>query len=113
MICIMNGDRMVAHLDNSTGFPMMVAEPDATITDLPMTLFGFGHCAKREVTYEVFLKWAMKRCPPEERMDIKEVLKTLGLKKYDRYDIIKRTNAELTGVDNFWVDFGEGRIEIK
>lgn len=101
---IMNGDRIVARsavLPN-TQFPVFVAEPDATCWDLPLPLFGF---TKRQVTGEEFVKWVSERCFPEDRVDKDDVLKALGLKKYDPWEIVKITKGVLYGIDDFWVDF--------
>lgn len=115
MIRLMNGDRAVARLVNKQTFPMMKAYDDVEWYDLPYPLFGYKPIGTdvREVTYADFLAWAEERCFPPERMDAKELLEYLGLKEYDRYEIIKRTGAELTNVDNFWVDFGELAIDIE
>lgn len=52
-----------------------------------------------------FGAWAEERCFPEERVDAKELLQELGLERYDRWEIVKKTNAVLTGNDLFSVDF--------
>lgn len=54
-----------------------------------------------------FGEWAKQRCFPEERLDAKELLAELGLDRYDRWEIVKRTNARLHGRDEFWVDFSK------
>ena len=106
----MNGDKPVARLVNNMTYPMMRAYDGVEQIELPFSLFGFGKYSKREVEYATFLKWAEERCFPPERVDADEALASLGLKRYDAYEIIKRTNAVLSYVDNFWVDFGSGRL---
>lgn len=113
MIRLMNGDKAVARLVNNDAFPMMRAYDGIGFMELPVTLFGFGEKSKKEVTYADFLKWAEERCFPPERYGAEDILKMLGLERYDRYEIIKKTNAELTCVDEFWVDFGEGKWSEK
>lgn len=110
MIRLMNGNKPVARLVNNKTYPMMRAYDDVEQIELPFSLFGFGKYGKREVEYVDFLKWAEGRCFPSERVDADEVLASLGLQRYDAYEIIKRTNAVLSYVDNFWVDFGNGRL---
>lgn len=100
---IMNGDRIVARSVNYGNMPLFIkAEPGTTMIDLPIPLFGMN---KREVTYEEFLEWIKIRCFPPERVDADIVLKRLGLKKYDVYDIVRITKGVMTGDDKFWIDF--------
>lgn len=102
---IMNGDKVVARPFPETGMIFgFRAEPGTTCIDTPLALFGFD---KREVTYEEFMKWACKRCAPPERMDIEDCLAEIGLKEYDAWEIVKRTNGVLVGVDDFWIDFSK------
>lgn len=101
---IMRGDRIVArqHKSEKTGLPVFRAEPGLTCWDTPLSLFGYK---KTEVTMQEFVDWVTKRCFPEERVDAQDVLREIGLEKYDAWEIVKRTNAVLTGFDDFWVDF--------
>lgn len=110
----MNGNKPVARLVNEKAFPMVRAYDNVEWYELPYLLFGhkcYSKC-KREVTYEEFLAWAKARCFPPERIDAEDVLKMLGLERYDRYEIIRITGARSFTKDNFWVDFGEVTVKI-
>ena len=100
---IMNDDRVVAKPFKKNGIYWgLRREPGLTYMDTPISLFGF---TDTEVTLEKFYSWVKKRCCPPNRVDIDEVLAAFGLERYDALEIVKRTNAVLTGKDNFWVDF--------
>lgn len=56
------------------------------------------------------MNWVSQdRVFPENRIGAKELLKELGLDRYDGWEIAKKTNARL-GNDYYWVDFGEGDL---
>ena len=65
----------------------------------------FGLFEEDLIDFDSFAKWAMARCFPEERVDCKQLLSELGLDRYDRWAIIKKTNAVMTGRDDFLIDF--------
>ena len=88
---IMNGDKIVARqVTKDDGSIVFRAEPWTTCMDTPLTLFGYN---KREVDMQEFVTWAKKRCFPEERVDKDEVLKSLGLTRYDPWEIVKITKG--------------------
>ena len=76
---------------------------------IPYGLFGVN-LEKSVITAEEFLRWAKKRCFPKERVDCKEILEMMGLEYYDRYEIIKKTNAILTEHDDFSVWWDDSEI---
>lgn len=102
---IMKGDRVVAKPFKKGGIYWgLRREPGLTFIDTPIALFGF---TAEEVTLEKFYSWVKKRCCPPDRVDIDEVLAAWGMEKYDALELVKKTNAVLTGVDDFWVDFSK------
>lgn len=52
------------------------------------------------------------RCWERERLDIKELLKKIGLTEYDPIDIVKRTFG-VSYNDSIWFKFGENNITWK
>lgn len=100
---IMNGDKIVARLvRGKDNLPVFRAEPWTTFMDTPLSLFGFE---KREVSMQEFVKWTKTRCFPESRIDKEDLLKELGLDRYDTWEIVKKTRGELYAIDEFWIDF--------
>ena len=49
-----------------------------------------------------FINWASDRCFPENRVGAKELLKELGLDRYDGWEIVKKTGGKLE-TDRFWI----------
>jgi hypothetical protein len=79
--------------------PMMVATTD-NVNKLPFDLFKAWKV--REVTMIEFINWASDRCFPENRVGAKELLKELGLDRYDGWEIVKKTGGKLE-TDRFWI----------
>ena len=59
---------------------------------------------KNEPTIENVLKFMRYRCFPEERQDVKILLRMLGLSTYSPLDICLKTHGRLT-CDHFWIRF--------
>lgn len=67
---------------------------------IPMGLFRNG---KTEQTINVF-EWLRQRAIPENRTDIDDILKILGMDRYDDWGIVKLTGGTLM-TDPFWIRF--------
>lgn len=84
--------------------------------NIPFGLFcveGDPFTLVKRIPYERFNNWLCKRCFPRNRIDCKDVLKTLGLKEYNPVRITYITQGVLTCFDMFWVDFEDGRGKPK
>lgn len=100
---LMYSDKIIADTVEKDGVPCLQLRKGLLPEQIPFGLFMNSE-------YETLFKihdWACKRCFPPERFGADELLKELGLDKYDRWEIVKRTGAEMTGVDKFWIDFGQ------
>ncbi len=102
---LMRFDEVIAQQKIINGMPYMVAEKNVDFGLLP---FGLFDPETRMVSAFKFAQWAKKRCFPPDRIGADELLAELGLKRYDAWEIIKKTNAVFTGMDHFWIDFGNG-----
>lgn len=98
---LMHSNTILAESKIIGGVPYMVVCPGVDRRLLPFMLFGDDD----KITSFKFAKWAKKRCFPPERMDAAKLLAEMGLDHYDAWEIIKQTNARLTCIDEFWVDF--------
>ena len=67
----------------------------------PYGLFG----NKTEVDIVKLFKWMEYRVFPEERIGADEILKELGLKDYNTIFVANKTQARLTGRDEYWIEF--------
>lgn len=65
-----------------------------------------------EVTSEDFHKWLKWRTFPEDRANRDEILHLLGLKSYNRLDIIAKTHAVMAD-DDIWVKFDGEELTYK
>lgn len=63
---------------------------------------AFG--VKTEVNYEDVIHFFEQRCVPENRTDIRDILKLLNLEKYDPYLLCKYSKGT-SAQDNNWIDF--------
>ena len=100
----MSGDRVIARATKTPEGIRMVAIKNIPQHQLPFGLYGRFD---RSVTMYKFIEWASERCFPEERIGASELLKELGLDRYDGWEIVKKTNGVLM-TDSFWIDFGSG-----
>ena len=62
-------------------------------TKLPELVFGLD--GSREGTHKMFVRWLSGRMFPPERLDAAELLRELGLPKYDVIEIAKKTRGTL------------------
>lgn len=99
---LMRFDEVLAVQKNIDNKPYMVALDNVPYGLLPYGLFDR---VTRRVSAFKFAEWAKKRCFPPERIGADELLAELGLDRYDAWEIVKRTNAVFTGMDDFWIDF--------
>ena len=110
-----NDDILIAFREFRGNIPYMVLSEEAkgvSPDDIPAGLFwtkGDPSKIKEEITAFEFLNWLKRRVFPEERYDCKDLLKDMGLDRYDPTAIAVQTQGVLYGVDKFWVDFGDGR----
>lgn len=74
--------------------------------------FGLFMKSKYEDLFRI-QKWASTRCFPPDRFGADELLKELGLDRYDPWEIVKKTGARMTGLDEFWIDFERGKKKHK
>ena len=51
----------------------------------------------QEVTFSMFEQRISRMIPPKGRPDIDEILKSMGLDKYDPYRIIEKTHGRMSG----------------
>lgn len=61
---------------------------------------------QKTATYDDLVKFFEGRCISKERSDIKDILDLLGLKKYDPYQICKKSKGT-SAQDENWIDFLE------
>jgi hypothetical protein len=97
----MCSDVVLARQKKIDGLYYMVKEPGVDEELLPYMMFRNSD----KVPIVKFVEWAKQRCFPPERVDAAKLLEEMGLDHYDRWEIIKQTNARLTCHDEFWVDF--------
>lgn len=51
----------------------------------------------QEVTFSMFEQRISRMIPPKGRPDIDQILKSMGLDKYDPYRIIEKTHGRMSG----------------
>lgn len=98
---LMWADEVVAIQVTSGHTPMLRAVTN-DISKLPFDLFKAWKV--REVTMYELINWASDRCFPENRVGAEQLLKELGLDRYDGWEIVKKTGGRLE-TDRFWIDF--------
>lgn len=76
---------LVAKQENPNGVFVKYA------TKLPELVFGLD--GSREGTHKMFVRWLSGRMFPPERLDAAELLRELGLPKYDVIEIAKKTRG--------------------
>lgn len=98
---LMCSDKIIADTVKIDGLYYLKLRKGIPAVDIPFGLF------MKSDTESLFTiqKWASKRCFPPERFGADELLAELGLDHYDAWEIVKKTGAELTGADKFWIDF--------
>lgn len=85
-------EREIAHLSEDGQY--LCANEGVLQYNLPLNLF-IGN--RRKVPLVDVVVWAKKRIFPRNRMDCKEILEMMGLPDYNAWEIVKRTNACLSG----------------
>lgn len=98
---LMCEDKVIADTVKKDGMYYLKLRQGVPPIDVP---FGLFMHSEYEDLFSI-QKWASKRCFPEDRFGADELLAELGLDTYDPWEIVKKTKAEMTGVDKFWIDF--------
>lgn len=99
---LMCSNKVIAYQGKIDNKPVMIKVPDVEDWRFPYKLFPDG---QNYISVYDFGNWAKQRCFPRERVDCKKLLNELELERYDRWEIVKKTNAVLFGRDKFWIDF--------
>ena len=89
-------DMRVGMLTYDTGtrqFAMQITA-DVQPDDLPLSLEGFAHRGKHELTHEESLRWIRGRICPPGRHNIREILRANGLEEYDEFGLLMLTKAK-------------------
>ncbi len=68
----------------------------------------FGSCKNPD--YEFVKSFLESRCPPRERMDIKDLLKNWGLDVYDPLSIVQQTYGRMF-CDYLWIKFDNDPVQ--
>ena len=90
---------------NSKEEDVLVLLPDLPERLIPRTLF-LGN--KTQVTLLELRSWVIDRIPPRNRADIKMLLKSFGLKKYDPLQVAFKTGACVMG-NRWWIKTEESQ----
>lgn len=98
---LMCADKIIADTVEKDGMFYLKLRENIPKINVP---FGLFMSSEFESLFRI-QKWACDRCFPEDRFGADELLEELGLDHYDAWEIVKRTGAELTGMDKFWIDF--------
>ena len=107
---LMKGNQIIARVIGEPGQMGVVRpEPDVNPDDLPWEIFWDGKVV--DAPMERLVEWAEDRVMPEDRIGVEEILKELGLTRYDPWDIVKRTGAKASYLDDYWIDF-EGDTSV-
>lgn len=99
MIKIYSGETLVAKYNKDTN----MIESTNSGKALPLDLFGvpFGD----KVDMVKFTNWVKKRIFPENRCGADQLIKEMGLEKYEPIKMVRMTNARLASDDySVWWD---------
>lgn len=74
------------------------------LDDVPDSILPFGLFINRECTVARLTDWLSYRIFPKERPSCAELLKSLGLREYSVWGIVKKTKGS-TMTDPYWLKF--------
>ena len=80
----------------------MTITKDIPPGDLPLSLEGFAHRGKHDLSHEETLRWIKGRICPPGRHNIREILRDNGLEEYDEFGLLTVTKARWTRMNYTW-----------
>lgn len=103
ILSLMFDNILVADLTTTNGTARFKVKEGLPEFFVPLDLFMW----RSEITILDLAEWLEERVFPEDRMGVRKLLRSLGLKKYDPLEVALKTRACLVE-DGFWIKVEEG-----